>query len=288
MKVKKQFTDEQMEAFKNTFVKREHIHTILKNDADVFTEDGKLLLLFRKKKLTGADKFYDLIADFTKKYPSTSRGSASGSEFKVIGEHPKIQTTISGYFDRWTPNQKALFKKKGIKTPIEVRETMFTAHHPEKFEQMFPFIRQIDHLYKKYLPTYYEKQARKAKETHFKIADTAFTTITTNINFQTTIHTDKGDDEEGFGNLAVIEKGKYTGGETCLPQFGIGVDVREGDILFMNVHEWHGNLPIKLEKNAERMSIVCYLRKKVWERTKNKTRRFMKLHNLTVKSIRNK
>jgi len=286
MKVKKQFTDEQMESLKNTFVKREHIHTILKKDAEVYTEDGKLLLFFRKKKLTGGQDFYDLIADFTKKNPSTNRGSASGSEFKLIGQHPKIQTTISGYFDKWTPNQKALFKKKGMKTPVEVRETMFTSHHPEKFQQMIPFIKQIDTLYKKYLPEYYEKQARKARETHFKIADTAFTTVTTNINFQTTIHTDKGDDEEGFGNLAVIEKGKYSGGETCLPQYGIGVDVREGDVLFMNVHEWHGNLPIKYEKDAERMSIVCYLRKRVWERTKHKTRRFMKLHNLTVKSIR--
>ena len=182
--------------------------------------------------------------------------------------------------------KKVLFKKKGIERPIEVRETLFTAHYPEQFKKMEPFVKQIDHWYKKYLPVYYEKQSKKARQTHFKIADTAFTTITTNINFQTTIHTDKGDDEEGFGNLAVVERGNYTGGETCFPQYGIGVDVREGDVLFMNVHEWHGNLPMKFEKNAERMSVVCYLRKKVWERTKHKTKRFMKLHNQTVKSIR--
>jgi hypothetical protein len=286
MKVRKIITDEKMETLKNTFIKKEQIHTIIRKDAEVYTEDGKLLLLFRKKKLTGSQDFYESIADFTKKHPSTNRGSASGSEYKIIGQHPKIQTTISGYFDKWSPSQKALFKQKGITRPIEVRETMFNSNHPEKFNKMIPFIKQIDHLYKKYLPVYYEKQAKKARETHFKIDDTAFTTITTNINFQTTIHKDKGDDEEGFGNLAVIEKGKYTGGETCLPQYGIGVDVREGDVLFMNVHEWHANLPIKLEKNAERMSIVCYLRKRVWERTKNKTKRFMKLHNQTVKSIR--
>ena len=286
MKVKKQFTDEQMEALKNTFVKRDHIHTIIKKDAEVYTEDGKLLLFFRKKKLNGAQEFYEQIGEYTKKNPSTSRGSASGSEFKFIGEHPKIKTVISGYFDRWSPAQKVLFKKKGMKIPLEVRETIFTAYNPEKFQKMIPFIKQIDDLYKKYLPEYYEKQARKSRETPFKIADTAFTTVTTNINFQTTIHTDKGDDEEGFGNLAVVERGKYTGGETCLPQYGVGVDVREGDILFMNVHEWHGNLPMKFEKDAERMSIVCYLRKRVWERTKHKSKRFMKLHNKTVKSIR--
>jgi hypothetical protein len=172
--------------------------------------------------------------------------------------------------------------------PIEVRETAFVADHPDEFAKMVPFIEQIDRLYKKYLPEYYEKPYKKAKETHFKIADTSFTTITTNISFQTTLHKDKGDDEMGFGNLVVIEKGKYTGGETCLPQYGIGVDVREGDILLMDVHEWHANLPIQLEKGAERMSVVCYLRRKLWERTRNKSRAFMKRHNRTVKSIKGK
>jgi hypothetical protein len=172
--------------------------------------------------------------------------------------------------------------------PIEVRETAFVADHPDEFAKMVPFIEQIDRLYKKYLPEYYEKQYKKAKETHFKIGDTSFTSTTINLNFTTTIHKDKGDDQDGFGNLAVIEKGKYTGGETCLPQYGIGVDVREGDILLMDVHEWHANLPIKLEKGAERMSVVCYLRRKLWERTRHRSRAFMKRHNKTVKSLKAK
>ena len=288
MKVAKKKTDEEMKRLENTFIKPSDIDTILRDDATVYTEDGKLLLLFRKKKLTGGQEFYDVIADYMKKHPSTNRGTASGSTSKNTRDNPKVQTTITGYFDRWSPIHKYLFKKKGIKTPIEVRETAFLADQPEEFQKMVPFIEQIDRLYKKYLPEYYEKQYKKAKETHFKIGDTAFTTITTNISFQTTLHKDKGDDEDGFGNLVVIEKGKYTGCETCLPQYGIGVDVREGDILLMDVHQWHANLPIQLEKGAERMSVVCYLRKKLWERTRNKSRAFMKRHNRTVKSIKAK
>ena len=286
MKVSKKMSDEEMKKLENTFLKPSQIDTILRDDATVYTEDGKLLLLFRKKKLTGGQEFYDAIADFTKKNPSTNRGTSSGSTSKNIRDNPKIQTTIIGYFDRWSPKQKYLFKKKGIATPLEVRETAFVADHPEKFAKMVPFIEQIDRMYKKYLPEYYEKQYKKAKETHFKIADTSFTTITTNISFQTSLHKDKGDDDEGYGNLATIQRGNYTGSETCFPQYGIGVDVREGDILLMDVHEWHANLPIKLEKGAERMSVVCYLRKKLWERTRNKSRAFMKRHNKTVKSLK--
>jgi hypothetical protein len=286
IKVAKKKTDEEMKRLENTFIKPSDIDTIIRDDATVYTEDGKLLFLFRKKKLTGGQAFYDVIADYMKKHPSTNRGTASGSTSKNTRDNPKVQTTITGYFDRWSPIHKYLFKKKGIKTPIEVRETAFLADHPDEFQKMVPFIEQIDRLYKKYLPEYYEKQYKKAKETHFKIGDTSFSSTTINLNFTTTIHKDKGDDEDGYGNLCTIQRGNYTGSETCFPQYGIGVDVREGDILLMDVHEWHANLPIKLEKGAERMSVVCYLRKKLWERTRNKSRAFMKRHNKTVKSLK--
>ena len=147
---------------------------------------------------------------------------------------------------------------------------------------------QISKLYKKLTPAFFKKQNDKAKQTHFRIGNTSFTTVTTNINFRTTVHRDKGDDEEGFGNLVVFEKqGKYTGGETCFPQYGIGVDVREGDFLLMDVHEPHGNLPIKkLTKDAERMSIVCYLRKGVWAKTKGKSKAFYNKHVKKLHELR--
>lgn len=287
MYVEKKRTDEEMNQMKNKFLERKMIDTIINKDTTVYTKEGKLLFLFRKKKLTGGQEFYENIAEFMKKHPTTNRGSASGATKFNVKDNPKVYSTITGYFDRWSPKQKFLFKKLGIKTPIEVRETMFLSDHPEKFKKMIPFVQKIDALYKKLVPDQYKKQYAKAKETYFKIGNTSFTTMTTNINFQTTIHKDTGDDEEGFGNLAVIERGKYTGGETCFPQYGIGVNVREGDILFMDVHEWHANLPIiKDNPNVERLSVVCYLRRKVWERTRNKTRKFLTNHNKTVKKIK--
>jgi hypothetical protein len=111
--------------------------------------------------------------------------------------------------------------------------------------------------------------------------------VTTNLNFQTTIHTDKGDDSEGFGNLVVIEDGKYSGGETCFPQYGIGVDVRTCDVLLMDVHQAHGNLKMHPEtKDAKRLSIVCYLRYNIWKHTKHMTHKQMAKHNQTIRGIR--
>ena len=286
--VDKDYDDDRVEKIMDKKLKSHDIKDIIKNDTDVYTKEGKLLLRFRKNKLKkhDVDEFYNNVIDFAQN-TTGNRGSASASKSKNVYDNPKIMTNILGYFDKFSARQKFVFKKKGIKIPVTVRETRFNMDYPEKFKKLVPLIKDIDRLYKRYAPEHYSHQRRKANQTPFKITGTSFTTVTTNVNFQTAVHTDKGDDEDGFGNLVVIENGKYTGGETCFPQYGIGVDVRTCDILFMDVHQPHANLPIKLEDSeAKRLSIVCYLRKNIWEKTKNKTKKYMEKHNKTLKKNR--
>lgn len=281
-------SDENMETLKNTHVSPSQIKMIIDHHADVYDSDGKLLLTFRKNVLSHGkvDDFYENVIKFAKN-TSSNRGSTSGSSKKNIWENPKVMSNILGYFDKFSPSQKVLMK--GRKIDLEIRETRFNVDYPEKFQKLVPLIKEIDVLYKKYTPEYYKNQRKKADETYFKIPDTSFTTITTNVNFQTTIHKDKGDDMDGFGNLAVIERGEYKGAETCFPQYGLGVDVRTNDILFMDVHQWHGNLPMhKKTPDVIRLSIVCYLRYNVWKNSKGKSKRFMIKHNKTVKNLRKK
>ena len=286
--VDKDYDNSKLSKVLNKRLKREQVKTIIDHDADVYSKEGKLLMRFRKAKLTkeNVDNFYDNVIKFAVT-PTTNRGSASGSKKKNLVNNPKIMTNIIGYFDRLSPRQKFVMKQQGKKLKLSVRETRFNMDNPDKFKKLLPLIKQIDQYYEEYIPENYGKQKRKANQTPFSIRGTAFTTVTTNVNFQTTVHTDKGDDIEGFGNLAVIEHGKYTGGETCLPQYGIGVDVRTGDILYMDVHEPHGNLPIVLETpDAKRLSIVCYLRERIWQQTKGMTKKFMLQHNKTIKNLR--
>lgn len=288
--VSKIISDENMEKRANAFVKSDDISQLFTTNVDIYDADThKLLAKFRKKVLKPKElqSFYNATYEFTSKMVTTNRGNTTGSEKRNLRNNPKVKSAILGYFDRWGAKEKMQFRKAGEPIPLEVRETRFSAAHPDKFQKTLPLIKSIDKLYQKLLSKFYKKQRQKANETNFKIAETSFTTITTNINFQTSIHKDSGDDEEGFGNLAVIEKGTYSGGETCLPQYGIGIDVRQGDLLFMDVHEWHGNLPMAPKsKDAIRMSIVCYLRTKVWERTRNKSKAFQKKHLNSIKAIK--
>ena len=288
--VEKKIMSENIDIIRNKFLNRDSIDLLIDHDADVYGDNGVLLVRFRKhilpKKNTNA--FYDNVIKFARNV-STNRGNTTGSHSKTknVRNNPKIMSNILGYYDKWGPAHKSVFKRKGVSAPMGVHETKFLKDYPDLFKKCVPLIQDIDKLYKKLLPKYHTAQFNKANKTPFRIANTSFTTITTNVNFQTTVHLDKGDDIEGFGNLTVIERGSsYKGAETCFPRYGVAIDVREGDMLFMNVHEWHGNLPMLNKKeDTERLSIVCYLRTNVYEKTKNMTKAAAKKHNAYITSL---
>ena len=173
---------------------------------------------------------------------------------------------------------------------LPCRLTHFTRTNYQKYKDGLPFIQRINNMFEKLIPEAYHKQLERAdKKPHLKIPGTAFSTITINRNFRTALHKDAGDFSGGFGNLTVIERGNYHGGYTVFPQFGVGVDVRSGDFLAMDVHQWHSNTSIYetdedklfnskldkvfndnpevgtvgLDKSYTRLTFVCYLREKI-------------------------
>lgn len=268
----KRWTDAEMATrFKNRPVDPGKITHIFRDSVDVYdVASGRLLLRFRKGALPYpqiADQFYNGCIPHVRKRCSSARGNTTG-ESTQPGESRFVHSMIAGYFDHLSIRQNSMLKARGVQLAYPARETLFTAEYPEQFQKLVPFVEAVDLLYRRHAPRAYARQVRKARETHYRIGETAFSTVTINLNYQTTLHRDKNDDPEGFGNLSVIERGRYTGGELCLPQWGVGIDVRQGDVLFMNVHEWHGNLPLHLEPGAERMSVVCYFMPRIWRATR--------------------
>ena len=288
-KLNKNVSDDKMSNMSGKAVTPSSIDLIIDHDADVYTEDGKLLARFRKNTLPkkNVKLFYDNVINFAKT-KTYNRGELAGVKKGQRGSFDNktegVRTNIIGYMDGFSASQKIVMKKKGISSPMIIRESRFILEYPDKWNKAQHLIRDIDKKYKSLIPSHYKKQMAKSKKMKFKIKGTSFTTVTTNVNVHTKIHKDKGDDEEGFGNLAVIENGEYSGGETCLPQYGVGFDVRSGDVLFMDVHEWHGNLPMKeITPGAIRLSIVCYLRTRIYDQemkfdktAKRKHMRFLK------------
>lgn len=168
-----------------------------------------------------------------------------------------VNSGIAGWFDRYP------------RIPYG-RATAYTQNHYDKFQLSFPFLQTLDRGFRELLPTRHAAQREAADKIDpaFLVPGTVFTTITVNKTFRTAAHRDAGDFTNGLSNLLVLSNnGNYSGGYLILPEVRVAVNVRPGDLLLVNNHEYiHGNTPIVLnDDTAERVSLVCYLREKMLE-----------------------
>jgi hypothetical protein len=148
------------------------------------------------------------------------------------------------------------------------RKTAFARDYFEKFQEGIPFVKHIDDLYKELCPEHYAKQKAIAEGTNknYVIGDTSFTTVTVNRNFATAVHKDAGDYPEGFGNLIIYREGHYEGSYFCLPEYGVGIDMQNQDVLFADVHSWHGNTPYEnTSEDFMRIAFVMYYREYMYQ-----------------------
>ena len=222
-------------------VKDEHYSFVLDHSADVYdAATGDMLARFRKGAmpmdilLAGYDNFKHAIAK------SSNRGAAAGG-FKPRGTNKdgsaskvmEARLVDSGNVGYMNPGGLNRF----------CRLTAFGREHYDKLGMGMPFVEFIDDKYKELCPDHHKRQLKTANETNanYVLGDTAFSTITVNKNFRTAVHQDDGDHPEGFGNLFVYREGPWSKGFFTLPEFGIGVDMQNQDMLFVDVHRWHGN-----------------------------------------------
>ena len=295
--IEPKFTDSYMKSKEGEYFDASHYDNIINYDCDGYMlKNGKKILLFKFRKNVIPKKLCVIgIQNLKKAAMKThdNRGASAGiidykklnklplyandpsqfkevKKFRIMGYKSKkngkwvnnsfgnlSHSNIIGFFDKRDRNL-------GVNAP-PCRTTAFTSQQVDKWDKVRPLIKSIDLQFKKLIPDRYKVQYDQAHETpDFVIDDTAFSTITINYNWRTALHKDAGDLKKGFGNLVVLEEGEYEGGETGFPQYKVAIDVRNGDFLGMNVHEWHCNTKITPKSSDyTRLSLVSYLREKM-------------------------
>lgn len=264
--VNKIYSDSFMEQKSNTFFTHEGIK-IFNNDVDVMDSDGTLLIRFRKNVLSSEETevLFDNMKSAAPKIggraeasgiqgdPYKSQISKNGKVLRLL--KTKVRSGITGYYDN-----KSMF---GTKNKEPCRETAFTGKNMTKFSNCLPVFQTIDSLHHIYCPEHHnlQKMASEGIDKNYIISQTCYTTVTVNKNFRTALHKDKGDFKDGIGVITAIHQGESKGGYTMTPQYGIGVDCKSGDLLFIDVHQWHCNSEIV--GDGIRLSFVLYLRDKM-------------------------
>ena len=321
-------TDAEFAKKEGTWFEEDAVDQIVREDADVYAvePDGREHLLgkFRKGVIPkdtvqkGWDAFRLLAI------PSRNRAAAAGPiDLKGKYWSKRKPTEVSKWSAKYIQDGKVSkmrvnnvvasgvlgFYESTEFLDAACRMTGYTRKALKNFLHGIPFLQAIDEQFKKLVPDAHEKQLKALrKHKAYQIADTAFSTLTVNLNFRTALHKDAGDFREGFGNLSVIEWGKYHGAVTMFPRFRVGFDVRTGDFLAMDVHEWHTNskmyeteedkkyndtIPdirtrdpetgvVGAEKKYQRLTFVCYFREKLANCDEARTREYYKREGFDV------
>tara|TARA_R110000824_G_scaffold235476_1_gene424269 strand:+ start:1345 stop:2295 length:951 start_codon:yes stop_codon:yes gene_type:complete len=281
------------------------IHAIT-SDVNVYDKDtNQLLVSFRKRRLKSNNIAWDNLSELA--VAARGRGAAAGpinphstywkkrkliktKKFKTSYLKPdgnpskmfvsnQVCSTPIGYYEAM----------KAVGSDLPCRYTYHTAQKLKKYQAGIPYIQEVDKWFKKLYPVRHGiNKTRASQRPKYQIENTAFSTITINRNFRTGLHKDAGD-FGGYAMLSVLERGQYNGGLFMIPAYGIGIDLREGDIMCVKVSEYHANteiwttpeqdkfndeLPLRfkldtqvgtlgLEQRYSRISFVSYLREKL-------------------------
>lgn len=260
--LKRVLSEQDAKALKKSFADDSHWNKLITEDCDGYNEEGELLFKFRKGVIP-LETLKEGIKAFEGSIQTTDgRGAASGSTHKRIRKDGSVSNISVG--------NKVRSGNVGYMDPSAMvrycRKTAFARDYFEKFKQGIPFVEFISKKYAELAPDKFAKQqeaANKADE-YYIIGNSAFSTVTVNENFRTAIHQDAGDFREGFGNLIVYREGSYKGGYFTLPEYGVALDLHSTDLLFVDVHRFHGNTAITDKSDDwRRISFVMYLREKI-------------------------
>jgi hypothetical protein len=262
------FDREQMEQMVGRMLKPEDVDVQLIGPTRVLKTDGSPLCVYLPGALNDLkEQAWEILHTLKGSYTS-NRGYASGSE-RVSGAGKRtyaraVDSAVLGSMDPAGPQQYC-------------RLTAWTGTENERWRALWPTFQRIGDLLREHVPDRWGNQMEAAKQTdeHWLVPGTPFTTITVNNTYATAVHTDKGDLETGFSTLACLRRGEFKGGWICFPEYRVGADLQDGDLLLMDAHAYHGNTPFdpmpeyevsgRLAKDPgfERISIVSYFRTKM-------------------------
>lgn len=271
MRVRSRMPDAAMEARAGKLPGNLDYDVLLTGPTRVSKLDGRPLCVYMPGVLTealDAPGVYDVLHEL-RKLISRNRGMASGTKrFKSKQTRSYTKPIASGIVGAIDPTGQQRY----------CRLTAWTGMNLPKWETLHPLLREVAGHLEANVPDRYRAQMAYARRTNpaWVVPGTPFTTVTVNNTYPTGVHTDKGDLDAGFSTIACVRKGDYSGGRLVFPQFRLAADLRHGDLILMDAHEWHGNTRLVCACGtspngccetcgAERITVVSYFRTKLTE-----------------------
>lgn len=270
LRIRNRISDEEMAEKVGKILSEDDFNVTPTRDCIIYKPDGQILAVYRKGIIPPElrESTWPILHEL-KSETTTNRGLASGTP-RVDGPGTRsyamaVPSALLGGFEAQGPKQYC-------------RLTAWTGRETEKYRLLWPLLQFIGGRMEVDAPARHKAQMAEVAKTHpdWIIPGTPFSTVTVNNSYPTGVHKDAGDLDAGISTLAVLRRGQFGGGVLVFPEYRVGVDMQDGDLILMDAHSFHGNTdfdpPIKRnmtgkiegsEPGFERISIVSYLRTKI-------------------------
>lgn len=236
-----------------------HFDRTIRESTTVLKPDGSPLLIYVRDAIptqtcaSVRNRFKSVRLGWT-----DARGlAAGGSAFRKVRRDGKRSGVV-----RWRPIRSDVlgFLDRVPRNPY-CRMTHFTRTNLPAYAAMRPLVAAADQAFRQWAPDRWEAQKAFVNRVSrdFVIPDTVFTSVTVNRSVRTAAHTDRHDYRPGMGVMAVIEDGRFYGGELIFSKYRTAVDMRTGGVCLADVHELHANAPMVGERFV-RWSFILYAR----------------------------
>jgi len=242
---------------------------LLTGDCDVYKPNGEPLLFLRRKALSeeATNAARENLSEVAQKHGTDNRSKYAGQSRVSYVDANGVKSRNSRTAQVVASATIGYFNRMGGRYPF-CRPTAYTASEVEKWQTIVPLVQEVSKVFEGAMPKHFKAQmdAAKATPADYVIADTCFSTLTVNHNIAGRIHTDKGDYSKGFGCISVCRQGQYKGGVFCYPEYLVGVDLEDRDLILFDAHSFHAVTDFReTEPDFERVSVVYYFREKMTE-----------------------
>lgn len=270
LRLRTKISEEEMESKVGKILSEDDFNITPTRDCIIRKPDGQVLAIYRKGIIPQElrERAYPILQSL-KSETTTNRGLASGTP-RIDGPGTRsyamnVPSALLGGFEASGPRKFC-------------RLTAWTGRETEQYRELWPLLEFIGERMLLDSPDRYAAQMEEVAKTHpdWVIPGTPFSTVTVNNTYPTGVHKDAGDLDQGISTLAVFREGSFGGGVLVFPEYRVGVEMQDRDLILMDAHSWHGNTqfdpPVKRSMTGkieggdpgfERISVVSYYRTKI-------------------------
>lgn len=288
-------------ALKGDFYDESHYDQIINDECIGLKENGDILFVYVKNviKRENREGYINAIKSNAKS-KTKNRGTASGvadvkrfpkdavSLCKADGSETTNKRLVSVQYKREDGSVCGRCQSNAVRcgcagyfdkvAGLPCRMVGWSTKNSQKHLKCIELCEEIGeaHLLKE--PKSYEYQMSKVHKDYI-MGKSPYSTMTLNYDFRTACHMDKGDLQNSLSTLTILEEvpDNYEGCYLGLPEYKIAINVKDGDTLIFDAHEYHANTEMKVLSNilpiddltgnpfGGRISIVAYLRNRMNE-----------------------